>query len=215
MPKFQEMMRKYPHALKHMTISLVDACMGVHREAILAVSHRWEDPAQPDGQGVQLETIREFLSERPGIQYLFFDFSSMPQGNRTAAENRAFKAMLPNINLLYMGCTVLVLQDLSYMSRFWTQFEAWLSCQKATASGLVSAPLSERRCTVRCIHNAPADLATNLLTMWGGKTSIEAYEILRKPDVVVTNASDKEAQLPKLLALDRMVAASMSEMLEA
>ena len=35
--------------------------------------------------------------------------------------------MLPNINLLYLFCGVLILLDLSYMSRFWTQLEAFLS----------------------------------------------------------------------------------------
>ena len=52
-----------------------------------------------------------------------------PQGKRTPAESAAFKHMLANVNLLYLGCYVLVLLDLSYMSRFWTQFEAWLSLQ--------------------------------------------------------------------------------------
>ena len=45
----------------------------------------------------------------------------MPQGNRTASEKRMFKIMLPNINILYLGASVLALVDLSYMSRFWTQ----------------------------------------------------------------------------------------------
>ena len=47
----------------------------------------------------------------------------MPQGKRTPAEKVAFKHMLSNINLLYLGCHVLVLLDLSYMSRFWVWAE--------------------------------------------------------------------------------------------
>ena len=43
----------------------------------------------------------------------------MPQGKRTPEEKAAFKRMLSNINLLYLGCHVLVLLDLSYLSRFW------------------------------------------------------------------------------------------------
>ena len=42
----------------------------------------------------------------------------------------AFKVMLRNINLLYLFCGVLVLADLSYVSRFWTQFEAFLSLRQ-------------------------------------------------------------------------------------
>ena len=43
----------------------------------------------------------------------------MPQGERTPAEKVNFQHMLSNINLLYLGCHVLVLLDLSYLSRFW------------------------------------------------------------------------------------------------
>ena len=45
----------------------------------------------------------------------------MPQGERTAAEKVLFKHMLVNINILYLGMGVLILLDLSYVSRFWTQ----------------------------------------------------------------------------------------------
>ena len=60
----------------------------------------------------------------------------MPQGERTAAEKISFMWMLRNVNLLYLGTQVLVLLDLSYQSRFWTQFEAWLSMQDCKESGL-------------------------------------------------------------------------------
>ena len=49
----------------------------------------------------------------------------MPQGrekkNWEAAE---FIVMLRNINLLYLFCSVLILQDRSYMSRFWVTAES-------------------------------------------------------------------------------------------
>ena len=95
---------------------------------------------------------------------------------------------------------------------FRLQFEAWLSCQKATTKGLVGAPAAERRCTVRCIHNAEALLERQLFKMWGNMTAEGAYSVLSKPDVVVTNQSDKEAQLPKILALDRMVSECMMDL---
>jgi len=105
-------------------------------------------------------------------------------------------------------CRLLLLSSLSLLS----QFEAWLSCQKATSIGLVSASEHERRCTIRCIHNAPASQHQQLLGMWGGMTANGAYGVLSKPDVVVTNQSDKDTQLPKLLMLDRLVADCMTEM---
>ena len=37
-------------------------------------------------------------------------------------------------NMLFLGTTVLILYDLSYASRFWTQFEAWLGMQFAKGS---------------------------------------------------------------------------------
>ena len=54
----------------------------------------------------------------------------LPQGeDRTAAQKVEFQRMLPNINLLYLGCRVLVLMDRTYMSRFWTSFEVRVRSQ--------------------------------------------------------------------------------------
>ena len=128
------------------------------------------------------------------------------QADREKAE---FEMMLPNINLLYLGATVLVLMDLSYLSRFWTQFEAWCSMQKCTTDGLVSAPEAERRAVIKCIHNAPPRERETLAEMWGHVTAQKAYETLSSSDVTVTNAKDKEMQLPKILKLDESVKEAM------
>ena len=37
-----------------------------------------------------------------------------------------------------------------------------------------------------------------LVDMWSSKTPAEAYDILARPDVMVTNMSDKDAQLPRI-----------------
>lgn len=55
---------------------------------------------------------------------LVFDLSRssywcMPQGDRSPAEKAQFLWMLENVNSLYLGCCVLILLDLSYLSRFW------------------------------------------------------------------------------------------------
>ena len=111
--------------------------------------------------------------------------------------------MLPNINLLYLFCSVLILLDGSYMSRFWTQFEAFLSFRKVTASGLGPTPLTERRDAIICIHNADSEFdAPKLRKMWGDKTVDEAHAVLARPDVKVTNQKDKDVQLPKLQRLN-------------
>ena len=43
----------------------------------------------------------------------------MPQGNRLVEEVIEFNHMLKHANLLYLGTRVLILLDLSYVSRFW------------------------------------------------------------------------------------------------
>ena len=50
----------------------------------------------------------------------------MPQGERTEGEKVEFDWMLQNVNLLYLGMRVLVLLDLSYLSRFWVCVPAML-----------------------------------------------------------------------------------------
>ena len=71
-----------------------------------------------------------------------------------------------------------------------------------TVNGLDQAVESERRCTIKCIHNAPAAFEDALTAEWSTKTADEAYDVLKQPDVKVTNQKDKDMQLPKLLALD-------------
>ena len=43
----------------------------------------------------------------------------MAQGDRTPAQAVVFRHNLQNVNLLYLGMRVLVLADISYLSRFW------------------------------------------------------------------------------------------------
>jgi hypothetical protein len=105
-----------------------------------------DQPEHPDNEGVQLEALRLFLKADPRGQKLKWvwygtslmslavetveaswlpvpthcaDYCSMPQALwRTAAEKREFVGMLQNINLLYLGLTVFILMDRTYMGRF-------------------------------------------------------------------------------------------------
>ena len=43
----------------------------------------------------------------------------MPQGERTLEEQQEFKIMLANVNMIYLGASVLIIMDISYQSRFW------------------------------------------------------------------------------------------------
>ena len=111
--------------------------------------------------------------------------------------------------MLYLGTQVLILLDLSYVSRFWTQFEAWLSMQFATPGGLKSAVGTRNtRHHIVAIQNAAAqsELFTKaLVDNWAEKTPEQAFEFLSKPDVTVTNQSDKDGQLLKIKSLGETV----------
>ena len=113
------------------------------------------------------------------------------------------------VNMLYLGTQVLILLDLSYVSRFWTQFEAWLSMQFATPKGLRSAvgnTRNERHHIVPIQAAAQSGTFTNvLIDQWATKTPQQAFEFLSKPDVTVTNQSDKDGQLPKIASLGETV----------
>ena len=181
------------------TLSRKAAFEGKYRD-ICAVSHRWETSNEPDSQGVQLAAIQTHLRAHPNITLVWFDFSCLPQQPRSEAESKEFVAQLPHVGLLFLGVSVLILLDMSYMSRFWTQLEAWLSMQDAN-SGITTASEAQRRYTVVPMHNAPAILSDMLITLWAGKSPQEAHQILASPDVILTNQSDKAVQLPMMLKL--------------
>ena len=103
---------------------------------------------------------------------------------------------------------VLLIMDLSYVSRFWTQFEAWLSMQRTTDQGLSSAvgSPSEQRYKVVGVLNAKTDIQRlQIEDMWGTATPEEAHDKLKRRDVTVTNQKDKEFFLPKIKAINRAV----------
>jgi hypothetical protein len=188
----------------------------VHVDEIGSVSHRWLEPDEPDPDGAQLLAIKSFLSkpEAQKIKLIWIDAQCMPQdkpkGSRNEEDTAAFKRMLAQVNMLYLGTTVLILLDLSYVSRFWTQFECWCSMQSLSQDGLSPAAPAERRCTIVPILGANSSLVECLLAMWGQRTPEEAYSLLGKPDVTVTNLRDKDRQLPKILRLDERVRAVLS-----
>lgn len=137
-----------------------DACRGKYAEEYLTCSHRWltdgtTNPrrAPPDPKGVQLAAIKEHLAARPQIKYVWLDWICMWQGDKegqrdiTVDEKAEFDHMLGEVNMLYLGCQVLVLLDLSYLSRFWTMYEAWLSRLQPMAQGL---KLAQGEAAARC-----------------------------------------------------------------
>ena len=84
------------------------------------------------------------------------------------------------------------------------QFEAWLSFQMATKDGLVGSAENKLRCSIECLHETPGTLKLMLMHTWRVCDARKAVELLSDKSVTVTNQSDNEVQLPKILALDDM-----------
>ena len=121
LPFYQEIREKHRDALVHKTITYSEVVSGTHTDNTLSVSHRWMKPSEPDPDGEQLKAIKNFLASPKGlkIEYVWMDSPCMPQHqpdlglNRTAEDTVAFKRMLAQVNMLYLGTTVLILLDLS------------------------------------------------------------------------------------------------------
>jgi len=206
---FQALLIEHPEWLHTEVITLEDACRRTHAHDHCAISHRWDERETPDPSGVQLEAIRTFLIERQHIKRVWIDYCCMPQASeatheRTEEERQLFSLMLKNCNLLFLGVGVLILTDRSYLSRFWCSFEAWLAMQDVSKHGLVSARSSSRtqRCSIVTMHGAPEALIESLVEEWSNCTAAKAFEKLSSADVAVTNQSDKDTQLPKIIELD-------------
>jgi hypothetical protein len=195
--------------LKKIKIPLASAfrepafCGGGIMASILFVSHRWEAPDQPDADGEQLKAIKTYLEAHKDIKWVWFDYSTMPMksidgiDDRTPMEKAEFQLMLSALSVLYLTVRNLILLDGSYASRFWTLTEAWCSMQTATPEGLRPAAEAERRYTISCIHTATVEHdGKGLVEKVSTKTPEEMVNVLRSPDVNVTNAKDKETMLP-------------------
>ena len=198
-----------------------DACRGNYEEEYLACSHRWltdgtanPSRAPPDPKGQQLTAITGHLATHTKIKYVWVDWFCMWQGGKdgqrdiTVDERGEFELMLGEVNLLYLGCQVLVLLDLSYLSRFWTMYEAWLSRLQPTAQGLKLAQGdAAARCQIVPILSASSGFSTALTDTIAEKmaTPESAASFLQSDDISVTNVSDKVKQLAKVGGLNERV----------
>ena len=129
LPFFQQIQHAHPKALQKVTITWGEVVQGTHIQKILSLSHRWMEPGDPDPDGVQLKALKEFLSsaDGKGFPLVWIDAQCMPQdhpkGSRSADDTKSFSTMLSNVNMLFLGTSVLVMLDLSYVSRFWVSVQ--------------------------------------------------------------------------------------------
>lgn len=209
LPSWQEL-KQQPEILVRRTFSKGDAYRRRYCREYCAVSHRWESSEQPDAEGAQLKKIREhLLMEGADVKFVWFDYWCMPQGKRTKAEMIHFRWMHYNANLLFLGASVLLLVDISYLIRFWTQYEAWMSLQTTTSTGLRPAEKHEQRFTIKCIHDATRGLEDKkLISMWAQADADDARIVL--DEAPVTDEEDKEVHLDKVAFLHDEVCEAFS-----
>ena len=98
-------------------VTFNEACSTALVGEVCTVSHRWMEPHDPDADGTQLAAIKAHLDAHPNIKYVWYDAWCLPQGDRTADELVEFKRMLKEVNLLYLGSSVLVLLGARTTSR--------------------------------------------------------------------------------------------------
>ena len=143
----------------------------------------------------------DFLDLYPEIEHVWYDHACLPPSDDADADADAVGRMRRCACLPFLCGSCLLLVDGGYCARFWTQYEAWLSLQKASAAGIVDARTRER-CHVRLLHEEPEFMATLLIEMWKLKPAGQAGVVLRSPLVPAARAADKEEQLGELARLD-------------
>ena len=99
------------------------------------------------------------------------------------------------------------------VTRFWTQFEAWLALQAMTSQGLhgvLNTAGQKKRYSIVGVLTANTKeridlLATQIEDMWGTATAEVAYKNLKHKNITVTSQKDKEIHLPKIKLLNEDV----------
>jgi len=210
-PRFQELRDR--GLVDKREIHLSDVLSGALRRSHAVVSHRWEDKHHPDARGEQLRRIKRFLQRSPHIQYLWYDYMSIPQGKegplgRTKEEEAYYVESLKMSNMLYLGLTVFVIWDQQYSRRFWPCIESWLGLQEATPGGLRPAPVERSRIEIACIgaDQGSSNTLAMIRATWGSLGVAEASEKLRHTDMLVTHRRDKDIALHMLHLLDQQFA---------
>ena len=138
LPCHQEIRERHPGMLVRKEVRFSDVLFGDLVDEYCTISHRWLNKDEPDKEGVQLKVVQHHLDDNPNIKYVWFDYWCMPQDQRTLEQRGddtipdtrpqnvldEFKEMLDGVNRLYLGTSVLIIIDLTYVGRFWTQLEA-------------------------------------------------------------------------------------------
>eukprot|EP00457_Paulinella_chromatophora_P010329 gb/GEZN01010428.1/.p1 GENE.gb/GEZN01010428.1/~~gb/GEZN01010428.1/.p1 ORF type:complete len:394 (-),score=57.62 gb/GEZN01010428.1/:35-1216(-) len=96
-------------------------------DSLLVISHRWHDPVLCDKDKLSLNFLREHKEVTQRFSHIFFDFSSLPQGKRTAEQTRSFIEALRLMGLLYSQESVFIIPAQDYLDRAWCCLEIMLA----------------------------------------------------------------------------------------
>ena len=97
LPRMQELQKRRdatPWLVWH-SLTMRDACAGRYREQYCAVSHRWEQPGQPDPDRVQYEAIRSHVVDNHAIRYVWFECTNGSQSRGLCVAITASALSLP------------------------------------------------------------------------------------------------------------------------
>merc|ERR1712194_464567 len=120
-----------------------------------------------------------------------------------------------------LAARMIILLREAHLSRFWPQFEAFLSYQVVRADGL--APGRQFNSAFDRHHLLAAHESVSGLTLerwkselqnrWMFATVVDATDVLALPQLEVTSGKDKVQQIGKLIELHYDLAAAVSELL--
>lgn len=213
LPKHQEMLKMEGWLVKK-CVTIDDIIEGTLMADTVAVSYGWETRAHPDPDGLQADAVRQFARQNPRFKWLWLDWASLPQNERSDEDEKLFGAGLKNANMMYLGATVAIILTEKYLNRFWTQFEAFLSFQQVDGEkGLspIGAPFARTFCIFpanvpKALHE---DIKATLLRKWSECGVFVALSQLAEPSANVTNGKDKIQQLGKVIELQQTAGASV------
>ena len=211
LPSFQALRQRHPEWLERRLVTVGEAARHALVGEVLVVSHRWASRDFPLSSA-QLEALRAHLREHQTVRYVWLAWSCVPQGppealgrlGATAAggkkgETRGgwleqHRLTMGNLGLLQLSASALILLDPSSKHRLWLLYEAWLSMQTASPTGLRPASAGELRCRLLPAGFPLAESAAAFVTEWEAqwreRSLDDALEALRD-DSVVSNAGPR------------------------
>lgn len=174
----------------------------------LAVSYIWSSPEHPDEDGSQADSLRKFLTNSPHILLVWIDWCCLPQMPRSPSETVEFQTGLSRVNMIYLSCGVLKIINSQYLSRFWPQFEAWLSYRRIHQGGTELEFGEDTRRSHDAFTGFGSDdqeqgemMAHLVSKRWGKADLFDVLERLGLAEVAVTNQGDKKIQFEKIRSL--------------